>query len=100
MLMSGVSGLKLYILIEPKGSIIDARITTVSVHDSKAHTIFIPKYSSSIFTPIRKNMTSKELTKIELKSYFYFTKVNRWLFVSLYKMFVHVSGEIRYLSCD
>ena len=85
-------GLKMHILIEPQGSIIDIKITTASTNDSKLHSIFIPKYpntiyiadkgylskdnrrlagvyNSSIFTPIRKNMTSTELTKDEVKSY-------------------------------
>lgn len=85
-------GLKLHILIEPNGSIIDAKITTARIHDSKIHSLFIPKYpntiyiadkgylskdnkelaalySSSIFTPLRKNMISKQLTKKDIKSY-------------------------------
>jgi hypothetical protein len=85
-------GLKLHILIEPSGSIIDARITTARIHDSKLHSIFIPKYpnsiyiadkgylskdnrvlaalyNSSIFTPIRKNMKSSELAKKDINSY-------------------------------
>ncbi len=85
-------GLKLHLLIEPNGSIIDARITTARIHDSKIHSLFIPKYpntiyiadkgylskdnkelsalySSSIFTPLRKNMISKQLTRKDIKSY-------------------------------
>jgi hypothetical protein len=85
-------GLKLHIIIEPKGSIINARITTASTHDTIGHRMFLSHYpnsiyigdkgyiskenseiasrfSSLIYTPLRKNMKTTEIVNQKQKTY-------------------------------
>ena len=85
-------GLKLHIIIEPSGSIINARITTASTYDTVGHKMFLStypnsiyigdkgylskknseiasRYNSLIYTPLRKNMKCYSITNKDQQRY-------------------------------